>query len=232
MLYTLCTAGTPGGQQRARTTLSPNEKPEGKGSRISETTQPVFKNAAYTQQYIDIANSLDGDVPGRRAARAYMDASTAIVHHRVENPRFAICDYLQNGVVDKFHLLAKRFTEAGYPCTVCDVRDLTFDGEVLHDAQGQPVHAIWRRCVTNDVLEFWDESQALIEAVKAQILTPDDGIADMADDQVQREPVLYNNLEGLYCYNGTFQGIFSRLGPYPTISKPVKGITCATIWVD
>ena len=51
---------------------------------------------------------------------------------------------------------------------MCDVRDLTFDGEVLHDAQGQPVHAIWRRCVTNDVLEFWDDSQALIKAVRAQ----------------------------------------------------------------
>ena len=474
--------------------LQSTEAPEGKGSRMTETTQPVFKNAAYTQEYIDIANSLDGDVPGRRAARAYMDASTAIVHHqvvstsfvpklydaasrqvmrevvetthrilckvmqhylddaeyrkifdydprlaelilvprgydallpfarfdifldestgdvafcefngdgssgmnenreithsveqtatfkefarrhhvescelfdawvrefaaiyatyehRVENPRFAICDYLQNGVVDEFHLFAKRFTEAGYPCTVCDVRDLTFDGEVLRDKEGQPVHAVWRRCVTNDVLEFWDESQALIEAVKAQkvaligsfaghivhdkqifealfnpatqafltpeeiafvertvpqtryldekevdldairadkdawiikptdaygaadvyagcfqtqeewdaivakfangaagapflvqryitpfktqILVPDNDIADMADDQVQREPVPYNNLEGLYCYNGTFQGIFSRLGPYPTISKPMKGITCATIWVD
>ena len=74
--------------------------------------------------------------------------------------------------------------------------------------------------------------QRYITPFKTQILTPDDGIADMADDQVQREPVLYNNLEGLYCYNGTFQGIFSRLGPFPTISKPMKGITCATIWVD
>ena len=254
---------------------------------------------------------------------------------------------------------AQRFTDAGYPCTVCDVRDLTFDGEVLHDAQGQPVHAIWRRCVTNDVLEYWDQSQALVEAVKAQkvaligsfaghivhdnfaghivhdkqlfealfnpatqafltpeeiafvertvpqtrylderevdldairadkdawiikptdaygaadvyagcfqtqeewdaivekfangaagapflvqryitpfktqILVPDNDIANLSDEEVQREPVLYNNLEGLYCYNGTFQGIFSRLGPYPTISKPMKGITCATIWVD
>ena len=436
--------------------LQSTEAPEGKGSRMSETTQPVFKNAAYTQEYIDIANSLDGDVPGRRAARAYMDASTAIVHHqvvstsfvpklydaasrqvmrdvvetthrilckvmqhylddaeyrkvfdydprlpfarfdifldentgdvafcefngdgssgmnenreithsveqtatfkefakrhhvegcelfdawvsefiniyntykgRVEHPRFAICDYLENGVVDEFHLFAQRFTGAGYPCTVCDVRDLTFDGEVLHDAQGQPVHAIWRRCVTNDVLEYWDQSQALIEAVKAQkvaligsfaghivhdkqifealfnpatqafltpeeiafvertvpqtrylderevdldairadkdawiikptdaygaadvyagcfqtqeqwdaivakfangaagapflaqryitpfktqILVPDNDIANLSDEEVQREPVLYNNLEGLYCYNGTFQGIF------------------------
>lgn len=474
--------------------LQATKAPKGKGSRMTETTQPVFKNAAYTQEYIDIANSLDGDVPGRRAARAYMDASTAIVHHqvvstsfvpklydaasrqvmrevvetthrilckvmqhylddaeyrkifdydprlaelilvprgydallpfarfdifldestgdvafcefngdgssgmnenreithsveqtatfkefakrhhveacelfdawvsefiniyntykgRVEHPRFAICDYLENGVVDEFHLFAQRFADAGYPCTVCDVRDLTFDDEVLHDAQGQPVHAIWRRCVTNDVLEYWDQSQALVEAVKAQkvaligsfaghivhdkqifealfnpatqafltpeeiafvertvpqtrylderevdldairadkdawiikptdaygaadvyagcfqtqeqwdaivakfangaagapflvqryitpfktqILVPDNDIANLSDQEVQHEPVLYNNLEGLYCYNGTFQGIFSRLGPYPTISKPMKGITCATIWVD
>ena len=39
----------------------------------------------------------------------------ATYEHRVENPRFAICDYLQNGVVDEFHLFAKRFTEAGHP---------------------------------------------------------------------------------------------------------------------
>ena len=68
--------------------LQSTEAPEGKGSRMSETTQPVFKNAAYTQEYIDIANSLDGDVPGRRAARAYMDASTAIVHHQVVSTSF------------------------------------------------------------------------------------------------------------------------------------------------
>ena len=50
--------------------------------------QPVFKNAAYTQEYIDIAGSLDGDIPGRRAARSYMDSSTAIVHHRVVSTSF------------------------------------------------------------------------------------------------------------------------------------------------
>ena len=456
--------------------------------------QPVFKNATYTQEYIDIAESLDGDIPGRRAAHAYMDSSTAIVHHRVvstsfvpklydaasrqvmrevvetthrilckvmqhylddaeyrkifdydprlaelilvprgydallpfarfdifldentgdvafcefngdgssgmnenreithsveetatfkefarrhhvedcelfdawvrefaaiyatyehrvENPRFAICDYLQNGVVDEFHLFAKRFTEAGHPCTVCDVRDLTFDGEVLRDKEGQPVHAIWRRCVTNDVLEFWDDSQDLINAVRARkvaligafsghivhdkqlfevlfapetqaflteeeiafveetvpmtaflnddqvnidqiranreewiikptdhygadnvyagcevsqeewervidefaneragypfivqryirpfktdTLPPDRGINEAPDGAVESEPVPYNNLNGLYLYNGHFQGVFSRLGPHPTISKTNDGMTAATIWVD
>lgn len=283
---------------------------------------------AWVQRFIDIYHTYDA---------------------QVEHPRFAICDYLENGVVDEFHLFAQKFTDAGYPCTVCDVRDLRFDGETLRDGQGQPVHAIWRRCVTNDVLDHWDESQDLISAVRAhkvaligsfaghivhdkqifealfnpktqafltpeendfvqrtvpqtrfldsaevnlddiratkdawiikptdaygaadvyagcfsdqdtwnelidrfansaagapflvqryitpyktRTLPPDEGIEDTDDAFVPREAALYNNLEGLYCYNGHFQGVFSRLGPYPTISKPMKGITSATIFV-
>ena len=269
---------------------------------------------------------------------------------RVENPRFAICDYLENGVVDEFHIFADLFGKRGIDCTVADVRELTFDGEVLRDGEGKPIHAIWRRCVTNDVLEFWDESQELISAVRAgkvaligsfaghivhdkqifevlfmpetqaflsadeisfieqtvpytafldsscvnleQIkankdgwiikptdhygahdvyagcavsqerweelinafadaragypfivqsyvkpyktltLPPDTGIEDMPDEEVTVDPVPYNNLNGLYLYDGRFQGVFSRLGPLPTISKDMKGITAATIWVD
>ena len=456
--------------------------------------QPVFKNAAYTQEYIDIAESLDGDIPGRRAARAYMDSSTAIVHHRVvstsfvpklydtasrqvmrevvetthrilckvmqhylddaeyrkifdydprlaelilvprgydallpfarfdifldentgdvafcefngdgssgmnenreitnsivgsdtfrtfvenhavqgcdlfmpwvrafmdiygtyrfkvENPRVAICDYLENGVVDEFHIFAEKFREAGVECVVADVRELSFDGEVLTTPDGLPVNAIWRRSVTNDVLEFWDDSQDLINAVRARkvaligafsghivhdkqlfevlfapetqaflteeeiafveetvpmtaflnddqvnidqiranreewiikptdhygadnvyagcevsqeewervidefaneragypfivqryirpfktdTLPPDRGINEAPDGAVESEPVPYNNLNGLYLYNGHFQGVFSRLGPHPTISKTNDGMTAATIWVD
>ncbi len=267
-----------------------------------------------------------------------------------ENPRFAICDYLDHGVVDEFKLFAGLFKERGFDCTVADVRDLAFDGETLTDSEGLPIDAIWRRSVTNDVIEFWDQSQALINAVRAQKVTligsfaghivhdkqifktlfdpatkalltdeendfiaktvpqttfldsayinldevcankdgwiikptdhygadnvyagcffqqdeweqlvhrfansaagdpfiaqtyitpfktdtlaPDTDIENLADDEVSREPVRYNNLNGLYLYNGHFQGVFSRLGPLPTISKDMKGMTSATIWVD
>ena len=269
---------------------------------------------------------------------------------KVENPRIAICDYLENGVVDEFHIFADCFRAAGVECVVADVRDLVFDGEVLATPDGLPVNAIWRRCVTNDVLEFWDDSQALINAVRARkvaligafsghivhdkqlfevlfkpatqaflteeeiafveatvpmtafldegevnlaqirankdewiikptdhygadnvyagceqtqeaweglvdryangaagypfivqryirpfktdTLPPDTGIDDLPDGAVESEPVPYNNLNGLYLYNGHFQGVFSRLGPYPTISKLNGGMTAATIWVD
>ena len=87
---------------------------------------------------------------------------------KVPNPHVAIVDYLENGVVDEFHIFAEKFREAGVECVVADVRELSFDGEVLTTPDGLPVNAIWRRSVTNDVLEFWDDSQDLINAVRAR----------------------------------------------------------------
>lgn len=48
-------------------------------------------------------------------------------------------------------------------------------------------------------------------------LPPDEDIENLTDDEVDRTGALYNNFSGLYLYNGHFQGIFSRLGPFPTI---------------
>ena len=281
--------------------------------------------------------------------QAFLDIYSTYAR-RVENPRIAICDYLENGVVDEFHIFAEKFREAGVECVVADVRELSFDGEVLTTPDGLPVNAIWRRSVTNDVLEFWDDSQDLINAVRARkvaligafsghivhdkqlfevlfapetqaflteeeiafveetvpmtaflnddqvnidqiranreewiikptdhygadnvyagcevsqeewervidefaneragypfivqryirpfktdTLPPDRGINEAPDGAVESEPVPYNNLNGLYLYNGHFQGVFSRLGPHPTISKTNDGMTAATIWVD
>lgn len=270
--------------------------------------------------------------------------------NKVENPTFAICDYLENGVVDEFHVFAGLFEKRGIPCHVCDVRDLRFDGHELKDSEGHRIDAIWRRCVTNDVLEFWDDSQDLIAAVEAEkvaligsfaghivhdkqifevlmkdetlqfleaeevafleqalpqtdfldsrfvnvdqvkankdewiikpsdhygadnvyagcevsqqewerlvdgfaddragypfivqryvrpfktkTLPPDGDIDNLPDGAERWDPEMYNNLNGLYLYNGKFQGVFSRLGPHPVISKQNDGMTAATLWVD
>ena len=274
----------------------------------------------------------------------------ATYERRVENPRVAIVDYLENGVVDEFHIYAELFRKRGVECIVADVRDLTFDGKVLRDPEGACVDAVWRRCVTNDVIDHWDESQSFLDAVRAsavaligsfaghivhdkqifkvlfderttafldaneisfieetvsltaflddehvnlpqirenrcewiikptdhygadevyagaavsqetweelvdrfangragypfivqryivpfqtETLPPDTGIDELPDDAVPFEPTLYNNLNGLYLFDGTFTGVFSRLGPKPTISKDMQGMTAATLWVD
>ncbi len=270
--------------------------------------------------------------------------------HKVKSPRIAICDYLENGVVDEFRIFAQLFEARGITCSICDVRGMRFDGTTLYDENGERVDAIWRRCVTNDVLTFWDESQDLIEAVHAEkvaligsfaghivhdkqifevlckpetqafladeevaliervvpqtaflsndtvnidairsekdhwiikpsdhygadgvfagcevtqerwgelidqyangragypfivqrfltpyqteTLPPDTDIENISDAEVQSNPVLYNNLSGLYLFDGVFQGVFNRMGPHPTIYKENEGMTAATIWVD
>lgn len=89
--------------------------------------------------------------------------------NKVAHPRFAICDYLDVGVVDEFRIFSEYFKQAGYECVIADVRDLSFDGTVLRDGQrSADRRRSGRRCVTNDVLEHWDESQELISAVRAQ----------------------------------------------------------------
>ncbi len=295
----------------------------------------------------------DHEVQGCSLFEPWVDAFCRIYdtyEHKREHPRFAICDYLENGVVDEFHVFADLFAARGIECAVCDVRELSFDGERLRSPDGRPIDAIWRRCVTNDVMEHWSDSQDLINAVrdekvaligsfaghivhdkqifdvlmkpetvdmltaeeisfleqsipqtsfldeaevnlpqiienkdgwiikpadhygaddvyaglectqeewahlierfansaqgtpfivqryirpyKSKTLPPDVGILDMPDGEVASEPVLYNNLNGLYLYDGHFQGVFSRMGPHPTICKQNDGMTAASIWVD
>ncbi|MEG2948741.1 MAG: carboxylate--amine ligase [Raoultibacter sp.] len=274
----------------------------------------------------------------------------ATYDHRVEHPRIAICDFLENAVVDEFKVFRDLFIQRGVECLICDVRDLHFDGNALRNADGLRIDAIWRRSVTNDIIDHWEESHNLIAAVRAEcvaligsfaghivhdkqifealshpqtqafltdeeiafierlvpkttflddahidiaavkarkndwIIKPTDayGAADVyagcffeteawsalidrfangaagAPFLVQRyitpyktltlpadttigklDPAqvactgqLYNNLSGLYLYNGKFTGVFSRLGPLPTISKDMQGITAATLWID
>lgn len=277
--------------------------------------------------------------------------------NKVEHPRFAICDYLDLGVVDEFRIFCEYFARAGCECVIADVRDLRFDGTNLHDGEGRTINAIWRRSVTNDVIDHWDESQDLIAAVRAgavaligafsghivhdkqifealrhpltkAFLTPEEnafvedqipvtyflsdddcdlarirsdkdawiikptdaygardvyagisctaeewnelidrfangaagapflvqryitpyktntlppagdvawlieqGFMQPSDEEVPLHGVPYNNISGLYLFNGTFTGIFSRLGPLPEISKDHHGITAATIRV-
>ena len=88
--------------------------------------------------------------------------------NKVERPTFAIVDFMENAVVDEFKVYARYFGMHGYPCLVEDVRDLTYDAEAreLRDAKGRRIDAIWRRSVTNDVLNNWEESQPMIAAVR------------------------------------------------------------------
>ncbi len=270
---------------------------------------------------------------------------------KVERPHIAIVDFLENAITEEFKIFAKLFASKGVECSVYDVRDLAFeDGRLVgkkafFGRDNAAIDAVWRRSVTNDIIEHWEESQPLIQAVRERkvaligsfaghivhdkqifqvlfipqtralltdeenafvdatvpftsfldethvdiaqikatradwIVKPTDAYGskdvyagvDYSDEEwaaivdryannaagapfivqkyctpfrtltlplygeaegASREPVLYNNLSGLYLYNGRFTGVFSRLGPEPVICKKTRGITSQTLWVD
>lgn len=93
---------------------------------------------------------------------------------KTEHPHIAIVDFLENAITEEFKVFARLFAERGVECSVYDVRELRFDGQNLrgkHAFFGRddaPINAVWRRSVTNDIMDHWEESQALIEAVRAR----------------------------------------------------------------
>ena len=281
--------------------------------------------------------------------QAFLDIY-ATYARRVENPRIAICDYLENGVVDEFHICRPVPPARRRVRVVADVREFSSGGEALRKPKrtasastpsggagdqrrhrplttpgflnavraekvaligsfaGHIVHdkQIFKVLFDERTLEFLDGDeisfieetvpmtafldddyinvpqirankdewiikptdhygaddvyagcyvsqeeweglidkfangragspfivQRYIRPFKTETLPPDTGIDQLTDDEVSDAPKLYNNLNGLYLYDGVFQGVFSRLGPLPTISKDMQGMTAATIWVD
>ena len=45
-------------------------------------------------------------------------------------------------------------------------------------------------------------------------------------------PQAFNNMPGLFIYNGHFAGVFSRLGPNSIILGSKGGVTAPSLWVD
>ncbi len=91
---------------------------------------------------------------------------------KVERPHIAIVDFLENAITEEFKIFAGLFAERGVECSVYDVRELRYErGELIgrkafYGRDHAKIDAIWRRSVTNDIIDNWDASQALIQAVR------------------------------------------------------------------
>lgn len=83
-------------------------------------------------------------------------------------PQVAICDVMECGTVNEFHVFQSHFEAAGIPCEVCDVRALRYDeaARALYAPSGRKIDVIYRRAVTSDLLDHYGECTALLQAVR------------------------------------------------------------------
>ncbi|MBR4528643.1 MAG: hypothetical protein IKO80_00030 [Lachnospiraceae bacterium] len=84
----------------------------------------------------------------------------------VADPGIAVVDFLDEGTYREFQEFARHFQRAGYLCEVCDIRELAYEGGVLYSKNGYPIHAIYRRAVTGDILRRAEKVRPFLQAVK------------------------------------------------------------------
>lgn len=100
---------------------------------------------------------------------AFMRIYRSDVFATVDTPTIAVTDFEESGVFSDFNRFIAAFERAGYPARFTDVRSFEFDGERLIDpADGQQIHAVYRRAVTSEMLQHPGECDALIDAVAAK----------------------------------------------------------------
>jgi len=81
------------------------------------------------------------------------------------NPTIAIVDWLDSACYSEFELMQKFFEEKGYKTIITDPRLLKISGNNL-TADDEPIHFIYRRVITRELIEKLDEVQDLIQGIK------------------------------------------------------------------
>ena len=83
-----------------------------------------------------------------------------------DKPNIAIVDFLDGVSIEEFHEFARRFRARGYSCEVTEIRNLTYEEGILRDERGRQIDLIYRRAVTTDVMEHYEEITPFLDAVR------------------------------------------------------------------
>ncbi len=86
--------------------------------------------------------------------------------NRKTKPNVAIVDFLDHGTVNEFEQFRLAFERAGYSCEICDIQNLIYENKVLKTPLGMVVDAIYRRAVTCDIMDNYNEVSDFIDAVR------------------------------------------------------------------
>ena len=102
-----------------------------------------------------------------------------------KNPHIAIVDFINNERNYEFEEFRRAFEKAGYNCEICEIRELSYNNGILCGKNRKKIDAIYRRAVTCDIMDNYDDVQPFIQAVK------DDAICLIGDFRTQ---VIHNKI--------------------------------------
>lgn len=84
-----------------------------------------------------------------------------------DTPAIAISDFLEDAYLPELYAVEKLLQDRGIQAEVVDIRDLVYDGTALVNPKTQTrFDALYRRAVTQDVLDHFDEIKPFLQAVR------------------------------------------------------------------
>lgn len=121
---------------------------------------PVFKD--FTKRFpVRFVSPLEHTVTG--LLRVYHEEFCG----KEEKPCFAIVDHLNIPTYPEFVLFKAYLERMGFPCEICDPRDLECrDGWIY--ANGKKIDILYRRLLMNEFFEIMDDCQAYMDGYRAQ----------------------------------------------------------------
>jgi rRNA processing protein Krr1/Pno1 len=70
-------------------------------------------------------------------------------------------------ILNELYVYQSLFSHRGYQAEVLDLRDLLYeDGKLISKYTHRTIDVVYRRAVTRDIMEHYDEIQSFIQAVK------------------------------------------------------------------
>lgn len=83
-----------------------------------------------------------------------------------QKPYVAIVDFMESATSNEFEIFAESYRRHGAECEICEIRDLTYKDGRLYGSKGKPIDIIYRRAVTADIMEHFDEVTDFLAAVR------------------------------------------------------------------
>lgn len=83
-----------------------------------------------------------------------------------KSPNIAIVDFFPHDIGFEFKRFEKHFKDRGLNCEICPIDTLSYEGKNLISPSGMVIDAIYRRAVTCDIMENYDNVLPFINAVK------------------------------------------------------------------
>ena len=97
---------------------------------------------------------------------AFMETYHSYENYK-ERPYVAIVDFLDKAYLREFYVFERHFRSKGIEAEVCDIRHMVYKDGKLYSSTGHVVDVVYRRAVTADIMNYYDEIQDFIQAVKA-----------------------------------------------------------------